>query len=205
MTISEKEKFNTAFKLHSQGKINEALKLYEEILQYNPDNAEILNLSGIIKLSQNKLNEAENLIKKAVSIKKDAYFYENLARVYEAKADYPKEIKILEEAEKVPNCGFEIYFLLGLAYKNNVEYEKSETAYLKAITLNPKSEKACYNLASLYLFLNKPEKAMMLAVKGMLPHNSLGHKMGLKLHVYAGEDHKHAAQKPEALDITNLI
>ena len=160
MTISEKEKFNTAFKLHSQGKINEALKLYEEILQYNPDNAEILNLSGIIKLSQNKLKEAENLIKKAVSIKKDAYFYENLARVYEAKADYPKEIKILEEAEKVPNCGFEIYFLLGLAYKNNVEYEKSETAYLKAITLNPKSEKACYNLASLYLFLNKPEKAI---------------------------------------------
>ena len=52
---------------------------------------------------------------------------------------------------------------------------------------------------------NKPEKAMMLAVKGMLPHNSLGHKMGLKLHVYAGEDHSHAAQKPEALDITNLI
>ena len=55
-------------------------------------------------------------------------------------------------------------------------------------------------------FLAKePEKLLETAIKGMLPHNSLGHKMGLKLHVYAGEDHKHAAQKPEALDITNLI
>ena len=51
----------------------------------------------------------------------------------------------------------------------------------------------------------EPEKLLETAIKGMLPHNSLGHKMGLKLHVYAGEDHSHAAQKPEALDITNLI
>lgn len=55
-------------------------------------------------------------------------------------------------------------------------------------------------------FLAKePEKLLETAIKGMLPHNSLGHKQGLKLHVYAGEDHKHAAQNPEVLDITNLI
>ena len=51
----------------------------------------------------------------------------------------------------------------------------------------------------------EPEKLLEHSIKGMLPHNSLGRKMGLKLHVYAGEDHSHAAQKPEALDITNLI
>ena len=50
-----------------------------------------------------------------------------------------------------------------------------------------------------------PEKFIEQVVKGMLPHNSLGRKIGLKLHVYAGEDHKHDAQKPEVLDITNLI
>ena len=42
-------------------------------------------------------------------------------------------------------------------------------------------------------------------IKGMLPHTSLGRKMGMKLHVYAGESHNQAAQKPEVLDITNLI
>ncbi|MFT8831275.1 MAG: 50S ribosomal protein L13, partial [Lentilactobacillus hilgardii] len=43
------------------------------------------------------------------------------------------------------------------------------------------------------------------SVKGMLPHGTLGHKIGLKLHVYAGPEHDHQAQKPEALDIKNLI
>ncbi|MDV7694039.1 50S ribosomal protein L13 [Pediococcus parvulus] len=50
-----------------------------------------------------------------------------------------------------------------------------------------------------------PEKLIETSVKGMLPHNSLGHNMGLKLHVYAGSEHDHQAQQPENLDITNLI
>ncbi len=44
---------------------------------------------------------------------------------------------------------------------------------------------------------NNPEKAMMLAVKGMLPHNSLGKQMLTKLRVYAGSEHENQAQKPE--------
>lgn len=44
---------------------------------------------------------------------------------------------------------------------------------------------------------NKPEKAMMLAIKGMLPHNSLGRAQLKKLRVYAGSEHDNQAQKPE--------
>lgn len=44
---------------------------------------------------------------------------------------------------------------------------------------------------------NNPEKAMMLAVKGMLPHNSLGAVQLKKLRVYAGSEHENVAQKPE--------
>ena len=44
---------------------------------------------------------------------------------------------------------------------------------------------------------NTPEKAMMLAIKGMLPHNSLGRQMLTKLRVYAGSEHENQAQKPE--------
>ena len=40
-------------------------------------------------------------------------------------------------------------------------------------------------------------KALMLAVKGMLPKNSLGRKMLTKLRVYKGAEHENAAQKPE--------
>lgn len=42
-----------------------------------------------------------------------------------------------------------------------------------------------------------PEKAMTLAIKGMLPHNSLGRKMATKLRVFAGSEHNLQAQKPE--------
>lgn len=44
---------------------------------------------------------------------------------------------------------------------------------------------------------NNPEKAMFLAVKGMLPKNSLGRQMIRKLRVYAGNEHENQAQKPE--------
>ena len=46
-----------------------------------------------------------------------------------------------------------------------------------------------------------PEKAMTLAIKGMLPHNSLGRKMAKKLRVYAGSEHENQAQKPEVWEV----
>lgn len=49
------------------------------------------------------------------------------------------------------------------------------------------------------MLAKKPEKVVELAVKGMLPKGSLGREMFTKLHVYAGAEHPHAAQKPEVL------
>ena len=46
-----------------------------------------------------------------------------------------------------------------------------------------------------------PVEMVERAVKGMLPHNRLGRQMYKKLFVYAGEDHKHAAQKPQVLEM----
>ena len=57
---------------------------------------------------------------------------------------------------------------------------------LKEATLREKLEK-------------KPEQGIELAVKGMLPKGPLGRQMFTKLHVYAGPEHKHEAQKPEVL------
>ena len=46
-----------------------------------------------------------------------------------------------------------------------------------------------------------PEKAMTLAIKGMLPHNSLGRAQLKKLRVYAGSEHENQAQKPEVWEV----
>ena len=48
------------------------------------------------------------------------------------------------------------------------------------------------------LMATKPEKAMELAVKRMLPDNTIGRKSLTRLKIYSGASHKHEAQKPEA-------
>lgn len=49
------------------------------------------------------------------------------------------------------------------------------------------------------LLQRRPEEVIRRAVRGMLPQNRLGEKMIRKLHVYAGAEHPHAAQKPQAM------
>ncbi len=50
------------------------------------------------------------------------------------------------------------------------------------------------------LLRKKPERVIEIAVKGMLPKGSLGRDMYRKLRVYAGSEHKHAAQQPKTLE-----
>ena len=79
----------------------------------------------------------------------------------------------------------------------------------KAILTGKKAEQKFYRHHSGYigglkevnyktLMATRPEFAMELAVKGMLPHNTLGAKALTRLRVYAGQDHKQAAQQPVA-------
>ena len=82
----------------------------------------------------------------------------------------------------------------------------------KAVLTGKKLEKKFYYRHSGYigglkavqyktLMATKPELAMELAVKGMVPHNTLGAAAMTRLKVYAGAAHKHEAQKPQAYEI----
>jgi large subunit ribosomal protein L13 len=52
-----------------------------------------------------------------------------------------------------------------------------------------------------HMLATKPERGVEHAIRGMIPHGALGDKVYKKLHVYAGPEHEHAAQKPEALTL----
>jgi len=54
------------------------------------------------------------------------------------------------------------------------------------------------------LLTKRPERAIELAVKGMLPHNRLGRQLIRKLKVYAGPEHPHAAQQPQPFEIKQV-
>ena len=88
---------------------------------------------------------------------------------------------IIVNAEKISVTGKKL--------DNKIYYHHSEyVGGMKQTTLREKLKK-------------KPEQVIELAVKGMLPKGPLGRQMIKKLHVYAGPEHAHAAQKPEALEI----
>lgn len=82
----------------------------------------------------------------------------------------------------------------------------------KVVLTGNKLDQKMYRKHSLYpgglketpyrkIMAEKPERAVYEAVKGMLPHNSLGRKMLKKLKVYRGSEHGHEAQKPEVLEL----
>jgi large subunit ribosomal protein L13 len=54
------------------------------------------------------------------------------------------------------------------------------------------------------MLTKRPERAIELAVRGMLPHNRLGRQLIKKLKVYAGADHPHAAQQPVPFEIVQV-
>ena len=54
------------------------------------------------------------------------------------------------------------------------------------------------------LLEQRPERAIEKAIKGMLPHTTLGRQMASKLKVYAGPEHPHQAQKPVPYEITQV-
>ncbi len=83
-----------------------------------------------------------------------------------------------------------------------------------ALTGNKREQKLAYRhsgypgglRATTYkdLLEKSPQKAVEKAIKGMLPHNTLGRQMLSKLKVYAGPEHPHQAQQPVAFEITQV-
>lgn len=82
----------------------------------------------------------------------------------------------------------------------------------KVVLTGNKLDQKMYRKHSLYpgglketsyrkIMATKPELAVYEAVKGMLPHNTLGRQMLKKLRVYKGTEHEHQAQQPEALEL----
>lgn len=158
--MQKTKKFKTAFENHKDGNLTQARDLYLEILKTEPENHEVLDLLGLLFLQVHKYQQAEDYIKKAINIKPEVYYVENLASVYLQKGDYNLAIELYDELVKNFPEKYEYWFNLGMAYKNNHEWEKAKKSYQKAIEINPKSHEAYFNLAYLCFNENRPQDAV---------------------------------------------
>jgi large subunit ribosomal protein L13 len=84
------------------------------------------------------------------------------------------------------------------ASKIRVTGNKAEQKEYQTYSLYPGGQKT---ITYAKMMEKKPEQVIKLAVKRMLPKNTLGHDMFRKLKVYAGSEHPHTAQQPEKMEI----
>ena len=103
--------FTEAMSMHRSGDLDNAEKLYKNILSRDPDNPDVLNLLGVLSLQSEKLKEAERFIRKAIAVDSSiAEYHFNLGEVllhnddkYAAIQSYRKSLEInpnLEIAKK---------------------------------------------------------------------------------------------------------
>lgn len=150
MVADIKEEVNKALELHQSGSLDEAEKLYAAILAKNPDNANVLNLLGLLKLQKGQFEDAVYNLNKALNLNPCAYLYGNLGRAYSEYSKFDEAIKCYQKVLELSPEDFDAWFNLALIYKKNMELDKSIEAYKKAIAISPDCSEAYFNLANIY-------------------------------------------------------
>lgn len=158
--INFQELKNKGFSFHQNGCFDEAEKYYTEALKLNPQNAEIHNLIGLLKLQQNEIEKAVEWIEKAIYLEKNPYFYETLFQGLAIQENYSSIISYENDIQEYLDNEFSLNFYLALAYKNLNKIEKAIYYYTKATELNPNSYDSWFNLSHLYSIKGETFKAL---------------------------------------------
>jgi tetratricopeptide (TPR) repeat protein len=128
--------------LDKTGRKDESIAQMRKVVELEPNHADALNYIGYTFAEQGiRLDEAETLIKKALSIKPDSgYIVDSLGWVYYQKGLYAKALKTLQRAVTLTPNDPAIMDHLGDAFFKTEAYEKALQAYEKALTLDPADE-----------------------------------------------------------------
>jgi len=134
---------------HEAGRFREAEQLYRQVLQREPNNAEALNLLGILAAQAGHPRDAKNLLAKAIGIDggKAEYHY-NLGLVYQGTGDRDGAIDCYRKAAEFrPEYG-EAWLNLGGLLLNKGAAEEAERCNRKAVEIDPNNPVAHHNLGA---------------------------------------------------------
>ena len=141
----------------------------------------------------------KTFVAKPETVKRDWYVVDaegkTLGRIA---TEIARRLRGKHKAEYTPHVDTGDYIIVINAEKVTVTGNKSQDKMYYAHTGYPGGLKSL-NFEKLQA--KKPEMIIEKAVKGMLPRGPLGREMFRKLKVYAGNEHNHAAQQPQVLDI----
>ena len=172
--------------------MNEAKKLYLELLELAPEHPDVLHYLGLIDFQQGNLDEAERLFKKSIHLNKNPIHLSNYALFAQHQKDYKKSIQLLKNAIELKPDYSSAWFNLGCIYSQLADFESAEEAYLSAIKIDKANIKALFNLASTQEILNKNDEVKLtieklLAVKSTSKNHY--HTLGLALSRLKGKEY----------------
>ncbi len=152
--------FQTALALHQQGRIADAIRIYEEILQKIPDHFGALNLLGVIACQNRACERAVQLISKAISINPNVpAAHSNLGVALRELKRHEEALSSFDRAIALKPDYAEAHHNRGLALKELGRPEEAIASYDKAISLKPDCE-ACYNRGNVLAELKRFEDAI---------------------------------------------
>lgn len=161
MTSTElKEKIDTAFAYHKQGMLAKAEAIYSEVLAIEPDNANVLNLFGLLLCQNKQYEKATEYIEKAASLAPSAYLYTNLGGIYDRINRVDNAIDAYNKGLELENDNFNIIYGLGISHEKKNDYNTASIYYEKAKILQPNNHGLYSNLGICYIILDRPQEAI---------------------------------------------
>lgn len=150
MTAIIDKQIETILKFENEKNFDKAEYLYNEILEENFDNADILNTLAILRYRNKQFDKAVSLFKRAIEIEPTAELYTNLGEIYIYQENFYEAINCFKEAIILDFNNFNSWFLLAYSLKSNMQFDDAIIAYQKALSLNPNSTDVYHNLGNIY-------------------------------------------------------
>jgi len=145
--MNTESRLQEGISLHQEGKLDQAELIYQQILQINPENAEVLHLLGMIAYQVEKYDLAVNLINQAIEIdNRQPIFFHNLGLVLKDRGDLEGAIRVYQQVVRANPKDSEAYNNLGNVLQENKRFEEGIVAYRKAIEINSNFADAHSNL-----------------------------------------------------------
>lgn len=142
---------NKAIQYHQNGNVQEAERIYTEVLKVDPENINCLYLMGLINYQKGKLDNAVDYANKALSIRPAFDIYKTLADIYLDKREFDNALVALKKAVEFDPDYIEGYLNIGLILQAQNKLDEAVEYYKKTISLNPDYYLAYDNLGAIYL------------------------------------------------------
>ena len=157
-------KLDDAISYHQTGQLDKAKEIYLELLKENSNSTTILNLLGVLYLKQQKYDEAEKFIKKAMELEPNTNTAYNLGLIFYGKSDFKNAAKYFEQSIEDEN-DTDLIKQIASCYEKANDNPNTLKYYLKLNGKYPKNLEYIRKLATLFNADNDTENALKFYLK----------------------------------------